>query len=45
MGLIRNFELIILIRQAIEMRCLTMACKSKGGKTTKKGGKKDGCKK
>ena len=48
MGLIRNFELIILTRQAIKKEVPTMACKgkdgksSKGGCKTKKGG---GCKK
>ena len=48
MGLIRNFELIILTRQAIKKEVLHMACKGKGGKSskggckTKKGG---GCKK
>ena len=45
MGLIRNFEPIILTRQAINKEVITIACKSKGGKTTKKGGKKGGCKK
>ena len=42
MGLIRNFEHIILIRQVIKKEVLHMACKggksSKGGCKTKKGG-------
>ena len=48
MGLIRNFEHIILIRQVIKKEVPAMACKGKGGKSskggckTKKGG---GCKK
>ena len=42
MGLIRNFELIILTRQAIKKEVLHMACKGKG---SKKGGCKGGKKK
>ena len=37
MGLIRNFELIILTRQTIKKEVLHMACKGKGGKSSKGG--------
>ena len=48
MGLIRNFEHIILIRQVIKKEVLHMACKGKGSKSGKggsKSGKGGGCKK
>lgn len=47
MDLIRNFEHIILIRQVIKKEAPTMACKGKGGKSSKgcKTKKSGGCKK